>query len=240
MVTLCKSRQCFCDAYRSTPTSVYIVVVGFVARLLATVEGEGRWGSDVGVRHECWPSNTAEKIALISEIYFLPWTPLSLPFCLSLSCSCTIYSSFSLSISLLSHSRYPAEILALNLNWHSAIYHRFEGDTLDSLTTNRSPLLASSPPFALLRLRQGNSDSLRRNFPCTTKVLATRRHAAVVFIVALQWGWRPSAIRQHKWRRRRAEERQCAGRHRGLGATHYWFNARLYANFYRVNQLPKI
>lgn len=46
---------------------------------------------------------------------------------LSLSCSCTIYSSFSLSIlhSLLSHSRYPAEILALNLNWHSAIYHRF-------------------------------------------------------------------------------------------------------------------
>lgn len=72
MVTLCKSRQCFCDAYRSTPTSVYIVVVGFVARLLATVEGEGRWGSDVGVRHECWPSNTAEKIALISEIYFLP------------------------------------------------------------------------------------------------------------------------------------------------------------------------
>lgn len=85
MVTLCKSRQCFCDAYRSTPTSVYIVVVGFVARLLATVEGEGRWVSDVGVRHECWPSNTAEKIALISEIYFLPWASLSLPFCLSLS-----------------------------------------------------------------------------------------------------------------------------------------------------------
>lgn len=243
MVTLCKSRQCFYDAYRSTPTSVYIVVVGFVARLLATVEGEGRWGSDVGVRHECWPSNTAEKIALISEIYFLPWTPLSLPFCLSLSCSCTMYPSFSLSIlhSLLSHSRYPAEILALNLNWHSAIYHRFEGDTLDSLTTNRSPLLASSPPFALLRLRQGNSDSLRRNFPCTTKVLATRRHAAVVSSLSLFNGDDvPAQLGSTSGEEGRAEEGQCAGRHGGLGATHYWFNARLYANFYRVNQLTKI
>lgn len=162
---------------------------------------------------------------------------------LSLSCSCTMYPSFSLSIlhSLLSHSSYPAEILALNLNWHSAIYHRFEGDTLDSLTTNHSPLLASSPPFALLRLRQGNSDSLRRNFPCTTKVLATRRHAAVVSSLSLFNGDDvPAQLGSTSGEEGRAEERQCAGRHGGLGATHYWFNARIYANIYRVNQLPKI
>lgn len=89
----------FCDAYRSTPTSVYIVVVGFVARLLATVEGEGRWVSDVGVRHECWPSNTAEKIALIGEIYFLPWAPPSLPFCLSLSLALALCTPLFLSLS---------------------------------------------------------------------------------------------------------------------------------------------
>lgn len=186
MVTLCKSRQCFCDAYRSTRTSVYIVVVGFVARLLATVEGEGRWVSDVGVRHECWPSNTAEKIALISEIYFLPWAPLSLPFCLSPSLALSLCFSLYLTLSSLSF-KIPRRDLSVKFKLTFRNISQIRRG-LDSLTTNRSPLLASSPPFALLRLRQGNSDSLRRNFPCTTKVLATRRHAAVVFIVALQWG----------------------------------------------------
>lgn len=212
----------FCDAYRSTPTSVYIVVVGFVARLLATVEGEGRWVSDVGVRHECWPSNTAEKIALISEIYFLPWAPFPFPsfLSLSLSCSCTMYPSFSLSIlhSLLSHSRYPAEILALNLNWHSAIYHRFRrGHTWFS---DHQPL---SSPRLFSPLCSPSSSTRQFWFSASEFSMHDQgsRHSTPrccrLFIVALQWGWRPSAIRQHKWRRRKSRREAVRRKAWGTG-----------------------
>lgn len=69
-----------------------------------------------------------------------------------------------------------------NLNWHSAIFHRFEEATVTlslSLFLWPTPypqsIIPPQPPLRLLGLRRGNLMSLRRNFPCTFKVLA--RHS---------------------------------------------------------------
>lgn len=207
----------FCDAYRSTPTSVYIVVVGFVARLLATVEGEGRWVSDVGVRHECWPSNTAEKIALISEIYFLPWPPLSLPFCLSLLLLHYVPLFFSLYLSSLSF-KIPRRDLSVKfkLTFRNISQIR-RGHTWFS---DHQPL---SSPRLFSPLCSPSSSTRQFWFSASEFSMHDQgsRHSTPrccrLFIVALQWGWRPSAIRQHKWRRRKSRREAVRRKAWGTG-----------------------